>query len=436
MTKFQYRLSELKYDIQDKQQLSTVDIARLFNLCDVYIKEKTGRDILTIYETVQSSPEEITRYLILLLFENEDLMSFFRYFENYDLANQMANAFYNTGNKKILMIDDFTLMNSNKSPEQMPYPEDEQQIRRIFRALRRNYQLYEKLYKDKVWLINSTTGEGDFIAQEKIKISPYTFFHLLGFDKRNLNPRSVGGIEFSRIFPNAEEAKNRLASLGKHTPQNVYYILEELIKCEEEFLDAALEGRLSNAINIDKIEMKCFSFERLGFIETASGMVYFNKDKAIQLGYGNEVQHISSDIILLNDIIRKYSLENMFGLDFIISPFSHKKENGVSDQQSIFITKQRGGGFNSHIFDGQLVSVSSSVAGYRENDFNFSISEKGGAGGTGDAEPIVLKEFSEEERAMMAQTIMDAIPGINKTLLKTNVKTDSYGNKTMGSKER
>ena len=410
-------INKLESILNSRPQLSTMDIALVYNLCDRYIKKRLGVDILSIYERTKESPESITRYLMLSIYDEPKLFNFIK---KYGLSSIIAETLNSTGSKKIIRIQDDVILNSNKTPNQMPIPSDTNQIKRIFKALRKNYILYNQLYKGKIWLVNTNDNDGNIIGQERIKISPYTFFHLIGFDKNHLKPNEAGGQELARILPNSREALSRLADFGKHNSANVFYIIEELLKSEENFLQACINGELSNAINIDKIEMKCFSFERMGVIQTASGMIFFDKEVAKRFGYEKEAQHISSDIILLNDFIRKYELDDLFGLDFVISPYSKKKENGVSDQQSIYLTKEPGGGFHSRLFEGQKTSVSSSVAGYREKDFDFSISEEGEFGGDiifPNGSPVDYTEFSDEERKRVARSILDGFPNVDKTHL-------------------
>lgn len=421
-------INRIEEQLSSKQQISTIDLALIYNLCDKYIKSKLGIDILTIFEKVESSTEDITKYLMMCLYSETELLNFLN---SHNINDLLAKTIYSMGNKKIITINENTIQNSNKRPHQMSIPTDSNQIKRIFHALRKNYYLYEQLYKDKVWLINSEDINGNEISSARIKISPYMFFHLMGFDYANiLNPngKDRNGIshemqarEFSAIFPDPNQAYRLLQEFGKNV-KNQYELIELLLQNEENFLQAALGGELSHTINIDKLELKSYAFERMGLIQCATGMIFFDRQKAFQLGYGSEVLHINTDIILLNDFLRKYQLNNLFGLDFVFSPFDKIKGNQISDQQSIFLTRQTGGGFNSHLFDQQMASVSSSVAGYRINDFNFNITEIGKEVKIPPDDPFEYKEFDEEDRKRVAQTMSEAIPELDKTYLEEIVK--------------
>ncbi len=418
-------LKKLEEQLRGKEVISTIDFALIYNMCDKYIKSILGRDIITLFDEVSSSPEEITRYIMLCLFSNQEILNFIN---SYNSSNILTDVIYNIGNKKILTITDPIIQNSGKMPHQIPIPSDSSRIKRIFESLRRNYELYQNLYKDKIWLINSTDLNGNEIVNTRIKITPYMFFHLMGFDYSNvLNPHADDrngidhdriGHEFASYFKDSSHAFDILEKFGKDVNKQ-YHLIEMLLEEENRFLEIATNGKL---INPDKVEMKCFAFERMGVVQNASGMILFDKQKAIDLGYKKEVQYIESDIILLNDFLRRYDID--FGLDFVISPYAKpkdklsnfQKQNIIRDQQSIFLTKQPGGGFNSHLFDQQKASISSSVAGYKQKDFDYSIKEQGGENG-GNYEPIEYKEFSEEERKKVAQSMSEAFPDLDKEYL-------------------
>lgn len=423
-----YEINKIEQTLSNKSQLSTIDLALIYNFCDRYIKNNCGINILEIFDKCNSGPEDITRFIIMKLSQDYKIINFINKYNIYEI---LANTIYNMGNKKILYIDHDVINHSNKQPHQMPIPSNETQIKRIFSSLRKNYELYEQLYKDKVWLINSTNISGENIGQARIKISPYQFFHLMGFDYREkLNPNGKDKLgnsfepfarEFSQIFSNSQEGYRMLSEFGNQKKHqiNQYTLIEKLLENENRFLELLMDGRLRNTVNIEKIEMKCFSFERMGVIQTASGMVFFDKQKAIDLGYNESVKHINPDIILLNDFIRRYdNLGNIFNLDFVISPFDKIHGRQISDQQSIFLTREPNGGLSAGVLDQQTASISSSAVGYRENDFNFAISEEKDSDTTQFPEPIDFREFSEESRKIVAQSMIEAFPNLDKTNLE------------------
>lgn len=417
-------LKKLDEELSGKTIISTMDLALIYNVFDKYIKSIIGRDIITLFKDLSCSPFDITRYIMLHLYSNQEILNFIN---TYNLSNMLTSVIYDIGNKKLLTITDSIIQNSSKMPQQIPIPFDSSRIKRIFASLRKNYELYQELYKDKVWLIKCNDNDGKEIVNTKVKITPYMFFHLMGFDYKNvLNPHSkvkngidhesIGNI-FASYFKNTPRAYQLLEEFGRDVNKQ-YEFIELLLEEENRFLEIANNGKL---INPDKVEMKCFAFERMGIVQNASGIILFDKDKAIGLGYKKEVQYIESDIILLNDFLRRYEIN--FGLDFVISPFAkpkdaladYQKKYLTRDQESIFLTKQPGGGFNSHLFDQQKASVTSSVAGYRQNDFDYTISEQGSSGSV--PEPVEFKEFSDEDRKMVAQSMLDAYPSLDREYL-------------------
>ena len=426
-------LKKIEEHLNGKNIISTIDLALIYNVCDKYIKSILGRDIITLFDQVSSPPEELTRYIMLCLFSNQEILNFIN---SYDISNILTDVIYNIGNKKILTITDPIIQNSGKMPHQIPVPSDSSRIKKIFQSLRKNYELYKNLYKDKIWLINSNDLNGNEIVNTRIKITSYMYFHLMGFDYANvLNPHASDkngidhdkiGHEFAKYFKDSSQAFKILEDFGNDVSKQ-YELIEMLLEEENRFLEIAFNGKL---INPDKVEMKCFAFERMGVIQSASGMILFDKQKAIDLGYKKEVQYIESDIILLNDFLRRYDIN--FGLDFVISPYAKpkdklsefQKQNVIRDQQSIFLTKQPGGGFNSHLFDQQKASISSSVAGYRQKDFDYSITEQG-ANGKNKSEPLEYKEFSEDERKRAAQNLIEAYPDLDKEYLDELTKGNS-----------
>ena len=164
-------IKKIDYLLSSKEQISTMDVALVYNLCDKYIKSKHGVDILTIFEKISDSPEDITNYLMFSLYSESKILNLL---SKYEMGELLAKTIYSMGDKKIVTLTNEQIIeNSNKRPFQMPVPNDEKQIKRIFQALRRNYNLYEELYKGKVWLINSTDNNGYEIGSARIQISPY-----------------------------------------------------------------------------------------------------------------------------------------------------------------------------------------------------------------------------------------------------------------------
>ena len=109
--------------------------------------------------------------IMMLLLANEELSTMF---EQYDLYNDMYNLLASYSEKKIFSISDETLRLSTKRPNDLfenEYKVTEDRLNKVFKALEHNMELYDKLYRDKIWIIDSSIGR-----TEKISISPTRFF--------------------------------------------------------------------------------------------------------------------------------------------------------------------------------------------------------------------------------------------------------------------
>ena len=219
----------------------------------------------------------------------------------------------------------------------------------------------------------------------------------------------------------ADEEKNWSLLKG----MSLLNLLKELVSDEERFIDYLCGGKLSNIINIPKLYMKSYSFERLGFIEHANGMVMFDKKIAKQNGINTDNMHIGNGIILLKDFILRNKL------DFIISLYNKTSSLDTlkipRNQQTIYIS--RDGGFNSGIFTGQISSISSKVSAYRGKDFMYTIkTENNGKPSTIDYfdthEPLTTITFTDEEKVRMAEILMKMFPQMNNELLNEFLKSN------------
>jgi len=65
---------------------------------------------------------------------------------------------------------------------------------------------------------------------------------------------------------------------------------------------------LSDAILLQKVKTKNFSFERLGMLEAPAGMIFYDKDKD-PFGSRNKIK---SDIFLLRDFLQSLDLKWIF----------------------------------------------------------------------------------------------------------------------------
>ncbi|NLV90238.1 MAG: hypothetical protein GX032_02075, partial [Tenericutes bacterium] len=124
--------------------------------------------------------------------------------------------------------------------------------------------------------------------------------------------------------------------------------------------------------------------------------------------------HIPGDIILINDFIRKYDLDNLYGLDYVFMPFVKTPDNQRSDVGSLFVRNDRN---NSPLLEQQRVSIMSKASQYESSDFNFTIRTSNGERLPSN-DPKEVIEFDTEDKARMASTIIKGLPSLTDAELK------------------
>ncbi len=95
-------INKIDIALADKEQISTIDVALVYNLCDKYIKEKIGVNILTIFEKINNSPEDITNYLIFNLYFEPKILNLI---SKYGISDLLAKTIYSMGDKKITISE-------------------------------------------------------------------------------------------------------------------------------------------------------------------------------------------------------------------------------------------------------------------------------------------------------------------------------------------
>lgn len=377
----------------DIERITTKELGELLEKCDKYLKLNSNESVFTIIETVNENSADIIMQLLLaqpntLTQEVFNLHSEIMY-ELIQHEESFYNFLHELSNKKILNISDATLLLSSLTPESLTtniyegeielskdsfgqnnklfastkYKEED--LKKILDALKNNMQLFEKLYKDKVLVVNTTdVNDPHRKTHEKIEISSERFFHLIGFEWRNLKINTPGFDELSKVFDYSEMSRLKDNLSSRKSSGGLFEVLQSMVKHEEIFIEALLEGKLRKAINIPKLEMKNYGFERIGLLEHSSGLIKFDKN----IAEGNTVsRHIKSDLILLNAFIRRYDLSAAFTLYYNYQP-------QIRDSESLIVP--RAGLEKSAFFKGQSASVADSVASFNKRDFDFSISSE------------------------------------------------------------
>lgn len=368
-------------------------LAQILKLCDKYLINKYQTNIESLIEMNIDNKVEM---IMMLLLANEELSTMF---EQYDLYNDMYNLLASYSEKKIFSISDETLRLSTKRPNDLfenEYKVTENRLDKIFKALEHNMELYDKLYRDKIWIIDSSIGR-----TEKISISPTRFFHLMGLDEKDFKDEASMRL-FESVFPVEDSIKSLMRDR-----KDLFKVLEKMLQRETIIKQAILDGTLKPVINPQKLEMKAFSFERIGIIEHSAGMIFYDKELAKSLGYNTRLQ---TDLILLSNFIRKYNLEFIF---FMYRKYKHTPK--AKDAESLIIPQK--GYENSEFIKGQQVSISESARRYSPKDFEYTIYlDDGSEEPLSDPDQFI--RFSDEDKAKMAHAIITELPLLDTEHLK------------------
>ena len=369
------------------------DFAQVLKICDSYLIRKYQTNI---EQLMMMNIDNKAETILMLLLANEEIA---RLFDHYNLNDIMYDYLDSYSEKKIFTIPDKTFAPSRKKPYELTdeeYQFTEEQIDQIFKALEHNMELYDRMYRDKIWIIDSSIGR-----TEKTSISTTRFFHLMGLDERDFKDE-----DSMKLFESVFETKDNIRSLMKDK-KDLFKVLSTMIRRETSIREAILDGTLRPVINPHKMELKNFSFERMGIIEHSSGMVFYDKKLAEQLGHYTNLQ---TDLILLSNFIRKYNLE------FIFTTYKKYRHTPIAkDAESIFIPED--GYENSQFIRGQQVSISERARRYSPKDFEYTIrTENGEEEPLSDPEEII--EFSDIDKARMAQAIIEKVPQLDTGHLK------------------
>lgn len=352
--------------------LTMDNLAKIYTYCDYVIQKNMGRDIISIFEALQDKPkEEVTAFIMDTLGEDDILKSLF---SRDDVTLVMGELITQMGSNAILRLDNSIIQNSNLPPDRINFNPSEEQVKRVFAGLRRNKELFERFYKGKEWEISIMQADGN-LGVKNIQVTPSTFMHLLGFETKYLlkmssHPDLVQ--QFAAPLLNPNEAERLMTSPND---KKLMDLLQMLIDSEGKVIEYACDGRLRQSVNFDKVEMKNFAFERTQPYEHASGIILFDKQLAKSKGY-QKLDHIDSDLILLQDFIRRHDATGEYGLDYVFSVFARKGK--THDQQSSVISGAAGGGPNSGFIDGQQHDLSPHIELVQEPTLDFDVRVKKG----------------------------------------------------------
>jgi hypothetical protein len=323
------------------------------------------------------------------------------------------------------------------------------ELEQVVKSLSDNVLKYERLFMNKIWVIESDftkviKDKGRYILprESKVIVSPGRFFHLMGFDYKSFLGNEIGFGDKTHNLKQlielcGKENKSKIDKLCEHylkecdefrsitnyshlteeelkelkrravlRGNDLYQILLLIIENNERFIDMLSKGRLNGIIDIPKLTMKQYAFDRMRIITNSSGILVF--DKSIALANDKDIR-TSNAIYLLNDIIRDNQLS------FIFTALKDRESVfGEKNASSIFVGQRPR--FQNDEFYNQYASVSSIASAYSPQDFNFSIRELADDG-SGDLSesgkgPLDTIYYSDEEKYNIAMALLAGIPDI------------------------
>ncbi len=409
------------YNEQSKSIITTSDLANFLKLCNHHLIQKYGIDLIGVLQL--DIEENTTEILMMLLMQFEDVKEIIKQYELYDMLYNFIDEFQRTKIYKLSTEDLSITLHKGEQIKNLNSLLTEKQLEQIFKALEHNMYLYEKLYKDKVFIIDSSIGK-----KAKVTISSARLFHILGLEEKVIKTNMQ---EFESVFNHSDNIKSLMTDR-----KDLFTVLEKILANETRIINAVLEGKLNHTFNFPKIEMKNYAFERMGMLEHSSGVIFY--DKTIDTSLEAKTSHLKSDLFLLNDFIRNYDL------DFVFSAYRpykfsrnfsmiNKKANiqnnlPTSDAESLFISSK--GWENSRFLNGQLSSISESVGIYHKNNFDYTIFLEDESE-LPPVDPDEYIEFSDEDKARMANVIIENLPNLDNSHLK-----NLYDELTKGNKKR
>lgn len=313
-----------------------------------------------------------------------------------------------------LKNDDIEFSKGNREIIQK-YSLSQEEMKDIFEALRRNLYIYDKFYLDKIYKVETTLNNSVLLNIGHAKL-----FHLLGFDFNDM--RGAYRNQILHVVPEMRDILEKdYKTMCKDNDVSLLKAVVSIVKREKDILEAVADGKLSSKIfTSPKIKTKNFAFERLGLIESPSGVIFYTPSRS---------DLIKSDVFILRDFIRDYKLE------WIFNGYAHEIEVELAKQvnnQKIITAKNAETLLiepdDSKRFDGQLVGVSSAVGSMNRSEFDFKVST---FTGSSDVSNLINTdiEFNEEDIKFMALKIISNFPNLDLSNLQNIVNGNSKKNK-------
>lgn len=278
--------------------MSTKQFAEFLNRVNIHLKEKYGTDFTTLVQSGLMAEE-----LLICILQFNDL---YQYVKENNLKQELFDFLSSCCDKNILVVPE-TDLSFAKKPSLKTFKKggilNEEELKQVFASLRRNKDLFDQIYRNRVWLLETNIGKN-----QALKITDFKLFHLLGFSQP----------EIKRDFDNIRQILPTLKFEDISSFDSLYDVLMLFIENEKVLIERALAGDLRNSFNFPKIRIKNYAFERLGLIERSSGVVFYDKAKDEK-----PALNLKSNMFLLRDIIRNYKL------DFIFNGYRYFEEDNL-----------------------------------------------------------------------------------------------------------
>lgn len=226
------------------------------------------------------------------------------------------------------------------------------EIKMVFRAMRNNLHLYEKLYANKIYEITDTLNQ-----KFKINITNSKVFHLFGMNFKEWQKQYRK--EILAILPEIKNLLNEnYIDICTNNDRRLYETIKLILSKEDQIINQILTNeQVAKAFPIPKMKAKNFAFERLGLINAPAGIVFYDKKK----DQSGQKSMVSSDLFILRDFIMDYELRWIFnGYNSYGRP--------IKTAETLLLEKD-----TSNKFINQLISVSSNVRTINKSNIDFGI---------------------------------------------------------------
>lgn len=368
-------------------------------ILDIELSIKMNFNGLKLKELLLTMQFEEVVELICL---DEDIVKKINYYDAFEeVVNFLKQIQFRHQEKIIQSIENKDIDFSKNKVTNYSLSSEEMKV--IFSALKRNFDIYRKLYMNKIYKVETTLNKTVLLNIGHAKL-----FHLLGFNF--IEMQKYYRTEILKVIPEMKEVLNKdYVDMCRKNDVSLLKALLLIIEREEDIISAVQSQNLSDKIfTSPKIKTKNFAFERLGLIESPAGIVFTTPTKTIK-----------SDIFVLRDFIRDYKLNWIFNgyaqeRQVALSKILGKqKKVVVKNAETLLIEPD-----DSYRFDGSIVGISSAVGSMNRSAFDFKVSTLLSEEDVNDVISTDF-EFDQEDIEGMAEKIISNFPNLNLSNLES-----------------